>query len=185
MTRKIKDPQLLGLIGRIVRGGAGSGRGLPIGNLPSQFLANVYLDPLDHFVKERLRVRGYLRYMDDFVLFGLSSEVLGARRDAVAGFLRESLSLELNPQSTWINRRAHGLSFLGRRIHPNLVRSRGENRRRSLRKLARRHRAWLRGDFSDRQWQDALTAATAYHRYYAGAGPLLYPEPADGHTREG
>ena len=45
-------------------------RGLPIGNLTSQFFANVYLNPLDHFVKHELRVKGYVRYMDDFLLFG-------------------------------------------------------------------------------------------------------------------
>jgi hypothetical protein len=42
-------------------------RGIPIGNQTSQFFANVYLDPLDHFVKERLRIKGYVRYVDDFL----------------------------------------------------------------------------------------------------------------------
>ncbi len=58
--------------------------GLPIGNLTSQFFANVYLNPLDHFVKHELRVKGYVRYLDDFVLFGHDRKACGgtARRFA-------------------------------------------------------------------------------------------------------
>ena len=55
--------------------------GLPLGNQTSQFFANVYLNPLDHFVKETLGVRGYLRYMDDFVLFGDDAGELAGMRE--------------------------------------------------------------------------------------------------------
>ncbi len=142
VERKVKDLALLDLIGHIVRGGSQTGMGLPIGNLPSQFFANVYLDTLDHFVKEQLRVRHYLRYMDDLVLFADSKLAALRWREDVGRYLEERLQLSLNPASTWINRSSHGLSFLGHRIFANMIRTRGENRRRSLRKLMRRQSPW-------------------------------------------
>ncbi|MFQ5515911.1 MAG: reverse transcriptase/maturase family protein, partial [Myxococcota bacterium] len=69
LGRILKDPRAMRLCGLIVASGGASGRGLPIGHLSSQWFANLVLDRLDHFVKEKLRAKGYLRYMDDFVLF--------------------------------------------------------------------------------------------------------------------
>lgn len=77
IERKIKDRNLLKLIGLIIANsdrsrGLAKGKGLPIGNLTSHFLANVYLDPLDHFLKDGLGLRYYVRYMDDMVFFSYS-----------------------------------------------------------------------------------------------------------------
>ena len=69
LERQIKDPHILDLCSRIIAKGGGGQCGLPIGNLTSQFWANVYLDNFDHFIKEQLRVKGCLRYMDDFCFF--------------------------------------------------------------------------------------------------------------------
>ena len=69
--------------------------GIPIGNLTSQFFANVYLDALDHFVKERLQVKCYLRYVDDFCCFHDDKRVLSDLRAAIADFLL-GLRLRLN-----------------------------------------------------------------------------------------
>ncbi|MCP4399318.1 MAG: RNA-dependent DNA polymerase, partial [bacterium] len=73
LARKIKDPRLLDLLGVIIDHAVPEyqpGKGLPIGALTSQLFANLYLGELDHLVKECMRVKGYLRYMDDFLLFG-------------------------------------------------------------------------------------------------------------------
>ena len=75
---------------------APAGRGLPIGNLSSQFFANVYLDALDQLVKHQLKAKRYLRYVDDFVLFHHNREQLAAWRDQIEGFLRDRLGLQLN-----------------------------------------------------------------------------------------
>ncbi len=87
-------------------------RGLPIGNLTSQFAANVYLDPLDHFVKHELRCKGYVRYMDDFLLFGDDRGQLRkwgeAVRDKVA-----SLRLEIHPDKYRLLRSDCGVDFCG------------------------------------------------------------------------
>lgn len=69
LRRKIKDRFILELCAKIIAKGGDGAKGLPIGNLTSQFFANVYLDILDHHVKENLRVGHYLRYMDDFCFF--------------------------------------------------------------------------------------------------------------------
>ena len=92
-------------------------RGLPIGNLTSQFWANVYMNRFDHFVKEELRVPGYIRYVDDFVLFHNSTSALAEYRQAVHHYL-ESLRLLAHPNKTHIHATQRGVPFLGFRVYP-------------------------------------------------------------------
>lgn len=92
--------------------------GLPIGNLTSQFLANVYLNELDQFVTKTLGVKGYGRYVDDFVIFANSKEELRLYRDKIKNFLKEELKLTLHPKKTQIQKTAHGIPFVGYYIKP-------------------------------------------------------------------
>ncbi|GMW06692.1 MAG: hypothetical protein AMXMBFR8_14890 [Nevskiales bacterium] len=92
--------------------GAAPGKGMPIGNLNSQFFANVYLNGLDQFVKHELKCRHYLRYCDDFVLLGDSPERLGEWRERIGGYLRDELALELNPRQR-LTAAGNGVDFLG------------------------------------------------------------------------
>lgn len=144
LKRKIKDPDLVWLLEGIIQNGGDNGRGLPIGNLTSQFLANVYLDPFDHFVKEELKVHFYLRYMDDFVVFDREKEKVKSWRSAMEGFLETRLKLRLNKKVVLINQSCHGLSFLGSRIFPNLVRIKRESLQRCLKKT--RQKLWDYGE---------------------------------------
>jgi len=89
------------------------GKGLPIGNLNSQFFANVYLNPLDQFVKHELKYHHYLRYCDDFILLGHSKEQLLASRAQIAAFLSDTLALSLNPKSEKLGLTTNGVNFLG------------------------------------------------------------------------
>jgi RNA-directed DNA polymerase len=75
IQRKIKDNNLLGLI-RLILGNFDKTRGMPLGNLTSQFFANVYLNELDYFVKHTLRAKYYIRYVDDFVILHKSESQL-------------------------------------------------------------------------------------------------------------
>jgi RNA-directed DNA polymerase len=104
---------------------APAGRGLPIGNLSSQFFANVYLDALDQFAKHTLKAKRYLRYVDDFVLFHHDREQLAAWRDQIEAFLRDQLGLRLKAEQK-LCRLTDGLDFLGYVIYPThtLVRRR-------------------------------------------------------------
>lgn len=93
-------------------------RGLPIGNLSSQFFANVYMNELDQFVKHRIRARHYIRYVDDFILIGESAQWLNAARDAIALFLPARLRLELNQRKTIIQPVSRGIDFVGQVVKP-------------------------------------------------------------------
>jgi len=90
-------------------------RGLPIGNLTSQFFANVYLNEFDHFMKEQLSCRYYLRYMDDFAVFSNSKSELRQIKKEVEKFLC-SLRLSLDPKKTLLFPVGVGLDFLGYRV---------------------------------------------------------------------
>jgi RNA-directed DNA polymerase len=87
--------------------------GLPIGNLTSQFFANVYLDVLDQFVKHTLRAKYYFRYVDDWVILDPSSKMLNQQFDAIDSFLREKLKLNLHPFKKRIAPIALGIDFIG------------------------------------------------------------------------
>ncbi|MDX2246559.1 MAG: RNA-directed DNA polymerase [Bacteroidia bacterium] len=93
-------------------------RGLPIGNLTSQFWANVYMNSFDHYVKETLQVKGYIRYVDDFVLFGDNRQQLRNWQQKITGFLA-GLRLVPHPSKTQIYRTDRGVPFLGFQVFPH------------------------------------------------------------------
>ena len=102
--------------------------GLPIGNLTSQFFANVYMNKFDHFVKRELKIKHYIRYVDDFVLFHHSKEVLLEVKKHIQNYLYDKLKLKL--RDDWkLKKVQNGLDFLGYIIRPNytLVRKRVVN----------------------------------------------------------
>ena len=92
---------------------------MPIGNLTSQILANIYLNELDRFVKHELKVKYYLRYGDDFILIHRDLEKLHHFRARVVKFLEMELKLDLNPKNDKILKVRHGLKFLGVVLWPN------------------------------------------------------------------
>jgi RNA-directed DNA polymerase len=92
--------------------------GLPIGNLSSQFFANVYLDVLDQFVKHQIGARHYIRYVDDFVLLHESPQWLNAAHDEIESFLPECLHAGLNPSKTILQPIDRGIDFVGQVIKP-------------------------------------------------------------------
>lgn len=92
--------------------------GMPIGNLTSQFLANVYLNELDQFVTKTLGAKGYGRYVDDFVIFANSKEELRNWRDHIGEFLHNELHLNLHPKKQQIQPTSHGIPFVGYFIKP-------------------------------------------------------------------
>ena len=88
-------------------------RGLPIGNLTSQFWANVYLNELDQFVKRRLRCRYYVRYVDDLVLLSTDPGELERMRDEITGFLGDYLRLKLRVEDEEPEPVSRGIDFVG------------------------------------------------------------------------
>ena len=135
LRRYFKDGELLGFFDAIIDSYEKmSGRGIPIGNLTSQYFANAYLGILDHHVKEVLHVKGYVRYMDDFVVFGDGRDVLKERRNAIACFCEHKLGLTLNESR--MNTCREGLRFVGYVVRPNDIRLTLRAKRRFRAKLA-------------------------------------------------
>lgn len=132
---KLKDPDVLWLAEKtifwdctedyVLRGGhprvpdhkslfgKNNERGLPIGNLTSQYFANIYLNQLDQFVKHQLKARYYLRYVDDFVILSQDVAELEDFRKKIGGFLTESLRLQLHPKRHKLMPVSAGIDFLG------------------------------------------------------------------------
>ncbi len=156
-----KDPKLIHFFERLLDTYHTTARhGLPIGNLTSQYLANLYLSPMDHFVKQELRCPAYLRYMDDFMLWGTQSELRHYRR-AVIDFLFERLDLVVKGGG-FINRTLHGCDFLGLRIFPDQLRlSRNSKHRLRCRKKVL-EKKFLNGTISELELQQRITSVYAF-----------------------
>jgi len=137
LSRKIHDPDVLWLVDKVLASGAGvlseeynmvyfprddlfainRPRGLPIGNLTSQFWANCYLNPFDHYVKRELRCKGYIRYVDDFLLFGDNKRELIYWHNEIITRLSE-FRLTLHENSAWPRPVCEGFPFLGFTVFP-------------------------------------------------------------------
>ena len=98
-----------------------SGVGLPIGNLTSQFFANIYLNELDQFVKHHLKAKYYCRYVDDFVILGENKDTLDQYRHQICTFLMERLNLQAHPKKQIIQSIGSGMDFLGYIIRPQYI----------------------------------------------------------------
>lgn len=152
LARLFKDPPLHDLLGRIIAHAppdAPPGKGLPIGNLTSQHFANLYLGELDHHLKDRLGVGGYLRYMDDLLLFADDKPALHRNLAELRRFLRETLRLELKEAATRLAPATEGIPFLGFRVYPGVLRLNPRTLRRFRRQWRGRERAYRTGRLGD------------------------------------
>lgn len=152
LERIIKDQRVLDLLACIIIHpvpGHSPGKGIPIGNLTSQHFANLYLGEMDHFIKERLRVVGYLRYMDDFLFFDQTKSVLHEIHFEIRQFLHERLSLILKDRVTTFAPVNDGIPFLGCRVFPSTIRLPQKGLARFRRKLHTREFAFHRGAINE------------------------------------
>jgi retron-type reverse transcriptase len=136
-------------------------RGLPIGNLTSQWFANIYLNGLDHFAKEELRAEKYVRYVDDFALFGDDRDVLQGRRVAIEAYLA-GLRLKVHPVKSQLFETAGGAGFLGFRILPDRIRVKTENLRRGRRRLRRLQGSYRRHEIDLQEVRQSLMSWIAH-----------------------
>ena len=117
LRKRIDDKKLFALIEHVTNSASyvfgTTGKGLPIGNLTSQFFANLYLHELDHYVKHDLKCRYYLRYMDDFLIFDDERGYLEWVREDIKGFLKETLKLRLHDAKSQVFRNSRELNFWG------------------------------------------------------------------------
>lgn len=138
MRKKIDDDRMLAVIDTVVKSfhAEGSpGKGLPIGNLTSQIFTNIYLEPFDRFIAERIGGSRYARFADDFVIISHNSSALSFLKEEAEHFLRERLKLTLHPEKVTLAPLHHGLDFLGYVLLPHYRRIRSATVRRMFRRL--------------------------------------------------
>ncbi len=134
LNRRFKDPDLLNFFALLLDSyEVTPGCGLPIGNLLSQYFANLYLGLLDHELKDVLKVPGYVRYMDDFIIFTNSKDELKTIKSRIEEITSKILKLKLNPELC--NRTVHGITFLSYRVMPNGLRLSQKAKKRFRRKI--------------------------------------------------
>jgi retron-type reverse transcriptase len=185
LGRRIRDAETMELIRRIVASGNGvladeypmqwfpgddllspleRPRGLPIGNLTSQFWANVYLNELDTFVKHTLRCRCYIRYVDDFLIFSDDKTELQRSRKEIAAFL-ETLRLSLHPHKQRVYPVNTGVDFVGFVTFPHRRKIRRDSVQRLVKRLKLFRRQYADGEITLAQIEHSLTSWIAHSRY--------------------
>lgn len=184
LEKAIADPLVMELIRRILKSGEGvlaeeyvmqwfpgddllarfRPRGLPIGNLTSQFWANVHLDSLDHFVKRHLKCRAYLRYVDDFLLFNDNKRQLHQWKEQIKAFLG-GLRLTLHDRKSVVFPVSEGIDFLGYRVFPTHRRMRRVTVRRFTRRLRRLREVHQAGRISIEQVTQSIQSWVAHCRH--------------------
>ena len=163
--RKLKDRALLALLDRIVDHplpGSAPGKGVPIGNLTSQYFANLYLGELDHLIKDELRLPGYVRYMDDMVLLADSKARLRETLSTITEFLETRLRLELRPERTRLLPVTQGLPWLGFRVFPGVLRLDGRKWARMRRRIRGREAAFAQGLIGEHQLARSVSSMVAH-----------------------
>ena len=181
LARHVACPSTLWLIDRILGSGAGiladrytpvyfpgddlfavnRPRGLPIGNLTSQHWANLYLHPLDLFVKQELHCPAYLRYSDDFLLFAADKPTLHRWRGEIIAFL-QSFRLTIHEHKAQVFPVKNGVDFLGWRLFPHYRRLRRDNVRHAVRRLRRQQAAYRRGELTTSDLSASVRAWLAH-----------------------
>ena len=185
LARRIADRRVMNLIDLILDSGAGvleseytphwfpgddlftpceRARGLPIGNLTSQFWANVYLHELDTFVTQELRQGAYLRYADDWLLFGDDKATLHRQCAQIGAFLVK-LRLVLHARKTQVYPVAGGIPFLGFRLYPTYRRLKRPNLVRFTRRMRRLFRSYAAGAIPLDRVQASINGWVAHARH--------------------
>lgn len=115
VKKHIKDTDIILLISRVVESfqSTGLGKGLPLGNLTSQLLVNVYMNEFDQFIKHELKIKYYIRYADDFVIMNEDRNRLVDLLQKISKFLDDKLKLKLHPDKVFIQTVSSGVDFLG------------------------------------------------------------------------
>ena len=184
LAKVIREPGLLGLVRSILAGGEGvleqeydmvwfpgddllaacRPRGLPIGNLTSQFWSNCYLHPFDQFVARELGCRAYVRYVDDMVLFASDKATLWAwKRRCVERLAR--LRLTIHEEQAQVQPVGAGIPWLGFVVFPDRLRVKGRKVRHAGRRLGRRFEDWRAGRISFAEFDASIQGWINHVRY--------------------
>jgi RNA-directed DNA polymerase len=142
------------------------GKGLPIGNLTSQWIANLYLDGLDHRVTERYETPAYIRYMDDFLLFHDSKTHLWNTMERISDWLLQHRKLTLKQSSICLAPCNEGVPFLRMRVFPGMIRLSRDKLRRSRRLAQTRCKQLGNHDISPSEYVRSIKAIAGITRVW-------------------
>jgi hypothetical protein len=161
LQRLFKDTGLISIFKQIIDSyQVNPGKGVPIGNLTSQYFANHYLAFLDHFIKDQVGIKGYVRYMDDFVLWHDDKKMLKETANNVIRFLDEHLQLKLKT-ATLLHTNS-GLSFLGYRVFQEKLYLTQRSKQRFINKLTRYEQYLENETWSQAEFQHHATALFSF-----------------------
>lgn len=161
LRRKIKDEKVIWLVTKILKNFDSKITGMPLGNMTSQFFANVYLNDLDQFIKHRLKMKYYLRYVDDFVILHEDKKILEDCKNKIEKYLM-NLKIELHPNKSKVYSLHKGLDFLGFKIFYYYKRVRKRNVRHFKMNLEKLEKAYLNGDISKSKFIASVEGWFAY-----------------------
>lgn len=168
LKRKISDKKLLNFTKKLIFDDDEK-KGIPIGNYTSQFFANIYLNELDHFIKEKLKVRFYVRYMDDFILLCKSKEEARDYLEILRKFIKEKLNLEFNQKSKYYPSRL-GVDFCGYITYETHRKLRKRSKDMMRKKIKKWNQAYKNGvlDYGDvsrsfNSWLGHISYANTYN----------------------
>ncbi len=137
LERQLPDGDTFWLLRRVIDSfEAAPGKGLPLGNLTSQLLVNVYMNVFDQYAKHELRKKFYVRYADDFVFLSAERSELESAIQKIEDFLQKNLKLALHPDKVYIKTWASGVDFLGWVSFPDHRVLRTTTKRRMLKRIA-------------------------------------------------
>lgn len=162
LKRKIKDNDTVWLLEQTISSFSsnysvlGINKGVPIGNLTSQLFANIYLNELDKFLKQELKVKYYLRYTDDFLIISENKEYLEKIVLKMVDFLEENLLLKIHGEKTKIRKINQGVDFLGYVVFICYRLVRTKTKKRIFRKLKGRIKAYREGIISKLNLEQSL-----------------------------
>jgi hypothetical protein len=164
LARLFKEERLLSIFYQIIDSyEASSSCGLPIGNLTSQYFANHYLSALDHYIKEQLRIKAYIRYMDDMVLWSSDKKKLLDAHASIANLCNQELQLVLKPVQ--LNKTSLGLPLLGYRLFPHHVRLLRKSKLRFIEKASKIYLAKGLGICGEEVYQRRMLPLLAFISY--------------------
>jgi RNA-directed DNA polymerase len=161
LQQLFKEPKLLQIFDQIISSYETLPEcGVPIGNLTSQYLANHYLNGLDRYIKTYLKILGYVRYMDDMVLWGKDKTALQTAATSIIEYVRLVLKMEMKPLV--FHRTKEGLSFLGYKIEPYQIKLSQRSKKRYFRKMNLLHTQWETGFLTESVCQQKARSLLAF-----------------------
>jgi len=142
LKQYIADEDTMWLLGRVIdsfQTGNNKKVGLPLGNVTSQLLINIYMNEFDQFLKRNLKIRYYIRYADDFLILDTNKSYFSSLIPKIAEYLGNELKLSLHPDKVYIKAFSSGVDFLGWVHFPHHRTLRSTAKRRMFRKLKQKY----------------------------------------------